>query len=172
MHLEAPWGAPCHVVWSRGHPAQQAACQRPSVSCGEGEAPQGGPFSQHWVGMPGSTKTQCTSEMVYVRDGVGVVSAWLLQWCWCGPTAGMTGRHRTHPLLPTGVGWCHREQDKLFKGACSRRSGGKEKRARNEATISCSSLRKPCQKNAKLQWANWSSLSLSMANEADFHGLW
>lgn len=73
MHLEAPWGDPHHTVWSWGHPAQQAACQRPSVSHGEGEAPQGSPFPQHWISL-GVLRHSITST----RDGVGVVSTWLL----------------------------------------------------------------------------------------------
>lgn len=45
-------------------PLSKLPAKTPSVSRGEGETPQGGPFSQHWVGMPGCTKTRCTSEMV------------------------------------------------------------------------------------------------------------
>lgn len=71
MHLEAQWGAPCHVVWSWEHPTQQAACQRPSVSRGEGEAPQGGLFRQHQAGMPGVLRHLCTSETVLKQSPHG-----------------------------------------------------------------------------------------------------
>lgn len=64
MHPEAGWGVPHHVVWNWEHPTQQDTCQRPSVSHGEGEAPQGGLFSQHWAGIPGVVRHLCTSEMV------------------------------------------------------------------------------------------------------------
>lgn len=153
MQLEARWDAPCHMIWSHGHPAQQVACQRPSMSHGEGEAPQGGPFPQHWVGMPGCTKTQCTPEMVLEHSPHGCCggagAAPLL-------TRGLISSHRYRETSPPPCwcGWCHREQDKLFKGARSRGSGGKGPRARNAATISGSSLKKPSQKSANLQRVN------------------
>lgn len=56
--------------------------------------------------------------------------------CQCHPAAGTRANQPLqtrggHLLHLTGVGWCHREQDKTFKAAHSRGSAQKGKRARN-----------------------------------------
>lgn len=74
MHPEAGWGVPHHVVWNWEHPTQQDICQRPSVSHGEKRG-----LSRGSIFPALGRNTWCSKTSLYIRDGVEMVSLWLLR---------------------------------------------------------------------------------------------
>lgn len=153
MHLEAQWGDPHQTVWSWGHPTQQAACQRPSVSHGEGEAPQESPFPQQWMGMPGCTKAQHNINQRWCWSGLHMVAVA----CQCHPAAAT----RDSQLLQT---WGDISSALLvLAGATGSRTrpsrqltaegvGKKGKGPEMKLPSLIHSPQKPSQKSAKVQW--------------------
>lgn len=122
------------------------------MSHGEGEAPQGSPFPQHWISL-GVLRHSITST----RDGVGVVSTWLL---WRAsatllPAQGLTSlcRHggdicSTLLVLAGATGSRTRPSRQLTAEGVRKKGKGPE----IKLPPLIHSPQKPSQKSAKVQW--------------------